>query len=365
MDGRHLDEQSRRGIEQLRDEVARNKECITQHMLHVLAFCGAATGVVTGLQLTTDKGILIGWSGLFILLLLRAVSRTAIHKLGTINRILGYQLCLERRRTRAAAFLGPLGWEEAMNAWRVVQATVFATMCEPTDGFRLGRYRPEYAPRRHRPLDARFALCWYDAPSLVAAAASTLTSHVICEFHAGNYAKKILAILHLAMFGCLLPLGSIMVYSRGASRLELASSALMLVVAVALVFHARARDLVRMDQLEHGILSIASSAVLWDAVTAAHHAAAHEAGQSAPNGWHETYMHVLTRRAADLAGDPWGVPRWIERTWSELADKLASADEARLAAPDSAARGPEVTKVRNSMMAPLLPTSRVPRRGVR
>jgi hypothetical protein len=248
---------------------------------------------------------------------MRAVSRTTIHKVGTINRCLGYQLCLERRRSlpapvRRAQAVALAGWEEMMNAWRIVHGSLFATMCTQTEGLGMGNYRREFAPGRNPSRAA--SEFWFHTPSLVEHVAIRGRTGRHVEFHAGNYARPILNLLHVAMFGCLSPLALIIVEGCRQPRFDVVVVGLVLFAAsLAAVIYSRKLDRVRLDQLENGVLSIYSSAVIWEATAAAHYGA-----REASDAWLIDYIERLADESAALASQPWSVPRWTAERWESL-----------------------------------------------
>jgi hypothetical protein len=132
-----------------------------------LVFQAAALGAVTiGFVASTGHGT--PWAALSaapVAVVVALVCRIAIFKYTTANRNLGYQLHLERLKayerfdsTVAARVesLRRMGWEEALQAWRIVHATTYAaiyTVPSPGTGrarFDLRRY---VDPAMHRVRD--------------------------------------------------------------------------------------------------------------------------------------------------------------------------------------------------------------------
>lgn len=383
-------------IRELRAEVLSIKDCIAKYTIQCLAFVTAALSAILAVQVTGENAIAVGLAALLALFVLRAVSRTAVHKLGTINRNLGYEMHLHRscRLSEGRGWKHEyqrIGWEEAMRAWRIVQASVFAALCNEASGwFGVGDYRKEYiekASDRH-PRESRPYL-WYDVRYLVESATHDLhpergtwlsklgisarSEPPPATYHAGSYVRKMLLIMHRAMFACLVPMG-ITCYRLAVAflhALESDYSALALFTTasgrpggsslggfdllwrnswspfVALVSHASShhtavfvpligcillfalafmwvavavdRDDVRLDQLESGILSIHSCAVLWQVVVVAHFRAL-----AAWRGYRNSpflessfpavetgYTYNLARQAAKLAKGPLNIHRWI------------------------------------------------------
>jgi hypothetical protein len=342
-----LGDEQRELIKQLRDEVASLKECIARYSIQCLMFAGAALGIIVHEVKNTPAVVLASVPTLF---LLRAVSRTAIHKLGTINRNHGYELHLQRTRRLPGSQYEwspsyvAIGWEEAMRAWRVVQATLYKQICcEAHERFNWrgywGKgYRKKFVPRLKSAGGQKYY--WYDVSALVQEADSSAT------YHPGNYVRKMLDIIHYVMVGCIFvqvfallmngaelarvtsrPLWGLTLvgYYSSMQRLILVSA----VLSAVFLLYAWRRDSVRLGQLEEGVLSIHSCAIVWHAVVIAHYRALvswrhlrHEAKVEADafNG----YTYNLTLQAKSLAKDVFAIHRWIEGERSERSDKTRS-----------------------------------------
>ena len=114
-------------IKQLRDEAYAVRDCFTRYSFSALSVAVLGLGVIAKFALTEPY---LGVLSVLPVLLLLAVASMGTHKYATSNRLLGYELHLHRTRhyigTRKwQPHMQAIGWEEAMRAWRIVQATLF------------------------------------------------------------------------------------------------------------------------------------------------------------------------------------------------------------------------------------------------
>jgi hypothetical protein len=316
-------------IKQLRTEVLHLKDCISKYSIQALVFAAAAVGIILKFQAENFSDpsqehfrVLLGSASLPLLFPLRAVCRTAIHKLGTINRNLGYELHLQRSRSLPPSKEGwqrdyqRIGWEEAMRAWRIVQATLFAALCDTP----VGAYKKEADPHRAKPPSRGYF--WYDISALVAEGAKDSLGSPSPEYHAGNYVKKMLDIIHYSMAACLIPIpiavfGSFL--SNGTFHLT-GTHALVLITGLLCLWYwtrSKDHDRIRLAQLESGILSIHSCAIIWRAVVVAHYRTvsvwkcqryAEHAVADVRNG----YTYLLARRAVQIAKCRFQIHEWTD-----------------------------------------------------
>jgi hypothetical protein len=354
-------------IRQLREEVLSLKAHIAHYTLQAIAFATVVLVAIMGAQLVVPGAQRIGWLSLPLLLLMRAVSRTVVHKLGTINRNLGYELHLQRsRRLREEPFgwhhrYRLIGWEEAMRAWRIIQATIFARLCRETTWLRgLGTYRPRYRPET---VHKNGKYCWYHVPTLVDEAAAVYegtptaetsyaegpvrgvsrlfawwtspTNAPIARYHPGNYVAKMLSLVHWMMLVCLAPQAWALIAFARQPALELYATIALLAVSGAAIALWWARDVVRLDQLERGVLSIHSCAVVWQAVVTAHYRALLARGRarydsSAPITASNGYTFQVARQAAFLAERVLDIQRWCDGMRDERKERMVEVELAEL-----------------------------------
>lgn len=122
-------------LEQIREEVRDVKGCFTNFTFQGAALAAVAAGfILSGLK--DNQWLSLAAAPVIFVLML--VCRVGIFKYTTANRNLGYELHLDRLKayerlgdpaiTARVERLRIIGWEEALRAWRVVQASVFAQL---------------------------------------------------------------------------------------------------------------------------------------------------------------------------------------------------------------------------------------------
>jgi len=121
-------------IARLRNEAWQVKNCFTQFSFQALGLSVIAMGLI--MQFQQDKPYM-GLANIFVIGLLITVTRIGIFKYSAANRILGYELHLQRtsrliekKNSGWKASMSQIGWEEALRAWRIVQATIFEHVYE-------------------------------------------------------------------------------------------------------------------------------------------------------------------------------------------------------------------------------------------
>ena len=123
-----------RTLNYLREEAYQVRDCFTRYSLQILAVTGAILVAITRFQ---ELVPLVGFMALFPILLLFHVLIMGVHKYGTSNRLLGYELHLQRtahysKRDRCHKLFKTVGWEEAMRAWRIIQPSLWNRIYEPS-----------------------------------------------------------------------------------------------------------------------------------------------------------------------------------------------------------------------------------------
>ena len=113
------------------------------------------------------------------------VARIGTYKYGTANRNYGYELHLFRSKYTIAnsakgwqSYMRNISWEEALRAWRVVQATVF-------EHLHYKKWSPNYLRKTARKKDKKSR--WFQPGALVEKGAT---------YYAGSYLESMLLILH-------------------------------------------------------------------------------------------------------------------------------------------------------------------------
>ena len=240
-------------IAQIRGEGNNRKECFTTFSLQVAAISIAFLGLI-GRELGRNNYIGFGCIGIIILTLL--VVRLGNYKYASANRNFSYQLHLKRCRDYIYLReneLSQLDWEEAMFAWRIVQASVYEAIYAKSYGGVLGRYDKTNAKYK-----------WWDSKAV---------SCVGAKYHPGSYLKHMQGAMYLitALAWILL-----LAFTVSAFPTVTGSPVLFILYLIALlgsgaygicrfICYKRQRVIV-----ESGLLSIQSCAVMWRAIAIAH-----------------------------------------------------------------------------------------------
>jgi hypothetical protein len=120
-------------IKYLRDEAYAVRDCFTRYSVQVMSVSGGLLVAIAKFQ--TDNPY-VGLLSIFPVILILLVLQMGVHKYATSNRLLGYELHLQRTshyitRDHCHKIIQNAGWEVAMRAWRVVQPTLWETIYEP------------------------------------------------------------------------------------------------------------------------------------------------------------------------------------------------------------------------------------------
>jgi hypothetical protein len=200
----------------IRAEATTQKECITRYTFQAMIL----TGALWAFAFKFDSGpnaLVFTACGMvcctLVSLVMFMISRMANHKYHTVNRNLGYELHLHRLKDyflkehseKWSAMMLDIGWEEAMCAARIVQATIFNSLY--TDQvirlprsvsyralldlhwLRPYRLKPEHnsASYSETELDGKVIYTWYDTHKLIGND---------YDYHPGSYLRNIHVILH-------------------------------------------------------------------------------------------------------------------------------------------------------------------------
>lgn len=286
-------------IKLLREEASQVKGCFTQYSFQALAFSTVTLGLIVNYQ---RENPIIALAGILIIVLVLSVARIGTHKYATANRNYGYQLHLERTaRLSASAADGwsgsmrRIGWEEAMRAWRVVQATTFENL------YTIGHWKVNTLRKNHRKLRYK----WFEPDSLLEKGAGS---------HSGSYLGNMLTVLHMVAWFGLVPLFFLCWQERAAGALRLGASITVFVAMFAAVVFRIWKTTARRRILEKGLLSIHSCAVMWQAVAVAHYRALRAIGADR-DGTVSSYRHYtehLSRQALKLNRDIENIHNWME-----------------------------------------------------
>jgi hypothetical protein len=305
-------------IHSLRKEAAELKDCFTRYSFQAMSIAVAALIAILRFQV---EYAIVG-----VAYTLLSVCSMGTHKYATVNRLLGYELHLQRTRSlsKDRAYWRPhwrhIGWEEAMRAWRVVSTTIMDNLCNVPPKSKSGQaaWKRQIWKRliwRFYPDDVRKSInvrdsCgknfkvnipsagrWFEPSSLVPEGAS---------YFAGGYLQTMLngiyVIVFLSYVGlCTTPF--VMFWktpqSQQPNRMQIGLVVGLAVITGVFAFLRIVQVNARRRTLESGLLSIHSCAILWQAAVAAHFkAVASTAGDdaSAPLAG---YTHCLGREAVD------------------------------------------------------------------
>lgn len=260
----------------LREESNELKRCFTRYSFQAVGIASAALGVVG--QFVWNKPA-AGLVALVATAVALTTKRIGTFKYGSSNRILGYQLYLERVKDVPEHLRGrwrpeyqQIGWEEALRAWRVVQATLFAKIYF-TRKYRPNHHKPDFKDLK-RPI-------WFRQQSMLAR-----RDRPAATYYSGSYLREMMMLLDclaaVSVF-CLFVMafrlrtqGSAFPF-LGFDNMQAASALLLAFSIGAFVLNRYLVDSRRRDILEDGLLSIHSCAIVWQAVVVAHYAAVDKA----------------------------------------------------------------------------------------
>jgi len=243
-------------VRYLRDEAMKVKDCFSQYSFQSMAFSGAFFILITSLQ---REHPLVGVSSFLVVVLVLAVARIGTHKYATANRNYGFQLYLERicrlkhkSHDSRKDFLRNIGWEEAMRAWRIVQATTFNTLYN--SGFwKINRLKKEYSNMQYK---------WFEPKALLVNGSS---------WHAGSYLGNMLVVLHSIAFLSLIPLVVTCIQEYETKNYKIFILLLIFTIfATYLILFRISKTRARRIILEEGLLCIHSCSIMWHAVIVAY-----------------------------------------------------------------------------------------------
>lgn len=254
-------------VSELRDEAQSVRSCFRDMATKGATIAIAAMCVLYPLAL---KNPWFGLTAFGIVWTLISIQRLGIHKFSTANRINGYQLHLERLDSGSP--IKNVGWEEALRAWRIVQATVFEsiyTTPKPTSDNFIMRCKSKWP-------FSDFSLLFYQKKELKPQNDNEFYWFLQAEraqnagasYHAGSYMERMFNFLGLLQLFTL-PLTCMMICVNP----ELVRFFSGLTATTILYFTIRMNHNAikrRREILENEMLSIHSCALMWKAVVIAH-----------------------------------------------------------------------------------------------
>jgi len=231
-------------IETLRKEAQEVKDCFTRFSFAAL---GIATGVFGLIASQMEQRPWVGISAIPVIVMLVVVARIGTHKYATSNRNFGYELNLGRARASGAP--QDVVYEEAMLAWRIVQATILNSLQD--------RKAWCVMPQRH-------------ISSLRRGSGSSRQSPT---YAAGSYLRNMLVMLLVISVLATIPI--ILLLFLKQDRPHPMIVGVILLVADGIFLWSLWRPIFQnCTVLEGGVKSIQGSAVMWDFVVQAHRDAA-------------------------------------------------------------------------------------------
>jgi hypothetical protein len=280
----------------------------------------------------------MGFLAFFPILLIIYVLMMGIHKYGTSNRLLGYELHLQRtahfmRNDHCHGIMRQVGWEEALRAWRVVQPTLWEQIYQP-----IGPIGKLFLPIAIKPQvrtyiadkikeEDPYAGFWFDQKE-----SYSRQKFKDIQYFAGGYLTNTIMIFIGAVSMCLvLPTiamyqiwhGHTLAKANSLTWLLDAGCSLFYAAGVVVVILVYRNIISRVKILESGLGSIHSCAILWEAVVLAHVSALVQLSDS--NGQLKS-MHGYTKHMAECAHaisrHVSNIHKWIDETTRELDKKL-------------------------------------------
>ncbi|MCD4720684.1 MAG: hypothetical protein K8S13_12635 [Desulfobacula sp.] len=295
-------------VDSLRSEANNVKDCFTKFSFHSLAFNGIIFGYIIKVQ-PTGEAPFISLVGLIISLVCLTVARIGTYKYGTANRHFGYELHLERTRylfdTSERNKCWIVGWEEAMRAWRIVQASLYNAIYETETFLGIGKDKPK---------DKDIAYKWYKvSENLKDNTYNKEEGRQIVQYYSGSYLKEMMKILHMIAFLGVIPVifASIQFYLKGEDFNSYFFMIISLFSFVIIVIRVSNNNRKR-EILEDGLLSIHSCAIVWQAVIVAHNKAKDEISEIESNGHpYKNYSRVLGEWAGGLCLNIESIHDWV------------------------------------------------------
>ena len=294
---------------QLRGEVREVKDCFARFVIQGAALAVALAGFILGVGGVHEHRA-VGLAAVPGIIILMLICRVGIFKYTTVNRNLGYELHLDRlskyaqigdqRTKERVAKLEGMGWEEALRAWRVVQASIFAKIYKvpqiKADRSRIwpasldpGLYKLKGNARKLDSQAWNFLFEWGRGPYRDGPYAwwnqKKLTElydagGTITHFHTGNFLKDVLYVLNLlqwSLFALLSWSGIAWLWSLRSEpsfRLYAGIVIIPLLAGGLIIAYRQLRIKRRRLILEEELGSIHSCAITWAAVAIVHFAAA-------------------------------------------------------------------------------------------
>jgi hypothetical protein len=337
-----------RMLSYLRSEAYAVRDCFTKYSVQVLA---AAAAITVAIARFTQDVPHIGLLGLFTVALILLVFSMGVHKFGTSNRLLGYELHIQRAAhfypddDSCRKLMNTVGWEEAMRAWRVIQPTLFAKIYSPSRPvFRRLWYittKPSFvtAIEEENTPDGneengneekaiadedRVTGYWFDQKR-----AFHRFKKDGVHYNPGGYLQTTISVFVVSILICLsLPVGEAILSWQQYADHPIVNLGIVVLVAVSVVavLLASLNIYSRIRILETGLLSIHSAGIVWEATVLAHLSALaklknYQDERNKPRSMHG-YTNHIAREAVAIAKEAHRIHTWIENARKWLNDDL-------------------------------------------
>jgi len=284
-------------ISQLRSESYQVKDCFTRHSFQAMAASCALLILIARFQVDNLE---VGILSVLPIVLLFTVADMGMHKYATSNRLMGYELYLYRLHhytstEKLSSQLTAVGWEEAMQAWRVVHSNLFHNLYKRV----LGKHWPHgWTPLK----GAQKNNNWYCPKEL-------LPDKEILIYKTGAYLQSIIVSLLTIVFLCLVDVGVAM--KRCLDHSNLAFSIMLCGLFGLIVFLAATKTahiISRINILENELYSIYACSIVWETAVLAHLLALISAQKD--SDWAPKYMTQLGVQTAEIVKYRHNVPEW-------------------------------------------------------
>ena len=285
----------------IREEANNVKDCFTRFSFQALAFYSVLIAAAISLQ---EKYPLIYFALIFGIILLLIVSRIGTYKYSTANRNYGFELYFRNALKPEKEKI--MSWEEALRAWRIVQASIFQSFYYT--GF-INRHKLS-SPFKNEKL-------WFKPGSLI-----NLDKKV--EYYAGGYLRTILTLnLYMSILGVLpflFPFIHHLFAKKPFSILEVSILDWVFVATAVLLFLLIGFWFIRQFRLlrvlEGEMLSIFSCGIMWQVVGICHYEASMKTNNIIE------YTKYLSDLSVDILKNPKDIPAWIDNKKKVLQLKL-------------------------------------------
>lgn len=294
-------------INSIRKEANEVKECFTKISFQTIAASVPILGFIAKYH---NDFTFVAVTSLAHIIFLFAVARIGNHKYATANRNYGYELHIQRTKPETSRiptdfhrdicqsgwkdYMRNIGWEEALRAWRVVQATVFEHFYEKGT-FKCNKLKKDFRDKEN---------LWFE-PFMNMGNNAT--------YHAGSYLKSIHFIFY-ALAGITFLLVLLAAFknfqTQQSNILKLTIFLFCLILLTYMVISIMKTD-ARRRLLEEGILSIHSCATMWQLLIIAHFRAINNCKKKSSKTHSCTYPKELIEQADKLKISALNIDEWI------------------------------------------------------